>query len=463
MVKKKWIILAIVTLAFFMTPLDTSITNVAMPSIAETYNIGFSLVALVPLFYLLSMSAFMIPFGKLADIYGRKYFFIAGLIIFTIASFLSGIAGTITQLIAYRFLQGFGASLIGATSAAIVTESFPKEQRGMALGINLTAVYIALTTGPFLGGLIVQAINWRYIFFINIPIGIITAIAALIYIKDIKEVEEVTRFNWKAAAALIIFIISLVTVTNPLTTGYKHIIITLGLLSFVTFLMTEIKSRYPIIGLKRLIHNRMFIAANITALLSYIGLFAISFMMAFYLIDVRELTPLYTGLMLSIMPIFMAILSPLCGHLSDRFGSKTLASSGMAIITIGLIMLGFLKLETSLIYIGLSMAVTGIGMGLFSSPNTSAVMGSVEKQHLGLAGSVLGTTRFVGQALSITLMTVIVSRIASKDLMDALVIGAKETIMAAKGEFITASHYTFFIFAGIIFIGIFTSLARKKR
>jgi EmrB/QacA subfamily drug resistance transporter len=459
--ESKWIILAITTLAVFMTPLDSSITNVAMPAIGETFNASFNLLALIPLLYLISLSAFMIPFGKLADIYKRKYFFISGLVIFTLASFFSGISSSIIYLLISRFIQGIGAALLASTSAAIVTESFPPNQRGLALGINVTSVYLGLTTGPFLGGLITNTLGWRYIFFVNIPIGIIGIIASIIFITNIKESEENREFNWLGAATLTLFLISITAAINIKNNLILLEVLSIGILAIIIFIITEFRTKYPLIGLKNLIKNRMFVAANITAFLNYTGLYAISFIMSFYLISVRSLTALHAGIILGLMPLTMAILSPLAGYISDRIGSKVLSSLGMAIITIGLIILSFISINTSIYIIGTTLVFIGIGMGLFSSPNTSAVMGSVEKKHLSIAASFLGTIRFVGQALSISLMALIISIVASPQLMNGLIQGSSN-LMLAKDEFIISLQYIFRIFAIITFIGIFTSLARKK-
>lgn len=459
----KWVVLGITTLAAFMCPLDSSITSVVTPVIANDFKASFTLVALVPLAYLVALSAFMIPFGKLADIHGRKHFFLAGLAVFTIASLFSGVARSMTWLIAFRFIQGLGAALLSSTSAAIITEAFPREQRGTALGINVAAVYIGLTAGPLLGGLIVQYFNWRYIFFINLPIGIISFIAAMAYIENIREVEEKARFNWLGSASLAVFLISVIFATNALGLSFTLMLIPVSIVSIIMFIMSELRSAQPLIGLKLFVKNRMFVSANVTALLNYVGIFAITFLMAFYLIDARNLSPSTAGLILGIMPITMAVLSPLFGKLSDIMGSRFLSSVGMAVISFGLLMLSFVSLTTPVCIIGMIFVVAGIGMAMFSSPNTSAVMGSVEKQHLSMAASVVGTVRSLGQALSITLMAVVVSSTASPALMNALITGATGELLQAKSEFVFSMHYTFLIFAAITFTGIFTSLARKKQ
>lgn len=458
---KKWVILAITTLASFMTPLDSSITNVAMPAIGNSFKATFALVAMVPLIYLLSLSIFMIPFGKLADIYGRKKFFIAGLFIFTIASLFSGIAPSINYLLVSRFVQGVGASLLAATATAIVTETFPPNERGKALGINVASVYVGLTLGPLIGGLLVQTLSWRYIFYINIPIGIIAFVLALIYIENVPEIVEKTKFNLIGALSLMISLFSVFGL-RLFDKSFYFLIIFTGIFSFIIFLISELKSSNPIIGLKHLIKNNIFVFANITAFLNYIGLFAVSFILSFYLISVRNLSPINAGIILGLTPITMAILSPFAGNVSDKIGSRLLSSFGMAIISLGIFMLSFITVGSSIYFIAGSTILIGIGMGLFSSPNISAVMGSVEKSKLGMASSILGTIRFFGQSVSIVLMTLIISIFTSSELMKTLISGSKVNLVLAKSEFMLGLHYTFLIFATIVFMGIFTSLARKN-
>jgi len=458
--EKKWKILWIVVLTSFMSALDVSITNVAMPAIGESLKASFQLIALVPLFYLMSLALFVIPFGRLADIHGRKYFYITGVGVFTLGSILCGAAPTIHALISFRFLQGIGAALIQASAIAIVTEIFPTNERGKAIGITIASVYTGLTAGPMIGGLILQALSWRYIFYVNIPIGILALIGSFIYIEHVREEEDKGKFSWLGSAGLIIFLFSLLAGMQFFTPALTVALAAFGLTILIS---TEGWSSNPLIRLRHLGRNKMFIASNLTAFLNYIGIFTVSFLMSFYFIVVRELNPLFAGMMLGIMPLTQAVLSPFSGKMSDRIGGRTLCSFGMLLITLGLVLLAYVSIQSSLAWIGFCLLMTGFGMGLFSSPNTSAVMGSVEKHHLGIASSFLATMRLLGQSVSIIIMTVIMAKFVPTDLLSQIVAGIAQNATTAKIEFMMGLHYSFLILAVFPLIGIFTSLARGKR
>jgi EmrB/QacA subfamily drug resistance transporter len=407
---RRWELLALTSVGAFMTPLDGSIVSVALAKMGPDLKLSFGASIWVQIAYLLATAVLLIPLGRLADERGRVHFYLAGVVIFTIGSLLSGLSTNGIWLIASRVVQGGGGALLAATSAAIVTAVFPPQERGKALGINVMAVYIGLAVGPVLGGQIVDHLGWRWIFFVNIPIGLVTfAWGWLLLPRSERLNQQATRNDLAGAVLLGAFLVCLLV---PLTFAPEWgwaavrtiILLVVSAGSLVAFVSTELRVRDPVLDLDLLLHNRLFATANTAALLNYMALYGISILTAIYLEIVQGRSAGQTGWLMVAQPAMMALLSPFAGRLSDRLGSRLLSTSGMVLVALGMVMLATVPITAGIARVMASLAVVGIGMAAFSAPNTSAIMGSVERSKLSLASAFLSTMRVTGQALSVAVL-----------------------------------------------------------
>jgi len=415
-------VLALASIGIFMTPLDGSIVSVALQPLARSLHLSYGEAIWVQAAYLLAISVCLIPFGRLADDHGRVRFFLAGVVVFTTGSVLAGLAPGAAVLLAARVVQGAGGALLSATAAALVTAAYPPSARGRALGFMTMWVYVGLTAGPLLGGLIVQhltfpaaADSWRWIFYVNIPVGVATLLAGRSLLaaerhdRAAARATPASRFDLAGAALLALALASFIV---PLTFGFQWGWVSLpalGLLATAAlagaaFVVVEDRRADPLLDLSLLRHNRLFATANLAALLNYAAMNAVTVLTAVFLEVVQHRPPQVAGLMLISQPVLMAVLSEPAGRLSDRIGTRVLASGGMMLIAVGLVLLATMSQAASVTRVMASLAVVGLGMAAFSAPNTSAVMGSVERSQLGVAASFLSTMRFTGQAVSVALL-----------------------------------------------------------
>ncbi|MDD1773587.1 MAG: MFS transporter [Methanomassiliicoccales archaeon] len=458
-------VLIITSIGAMMAPLDSTIVSVSLPEISSSLGMDYASTIWIPTAYLVALAVLILSVGRLSDIRGRKPIFVSGFAIFVVGSFLCSIAQSGGELIAFRIIQGVGAAFFGATSTAIITDIFPRNERGKALGINAMSVYLGLTMGPPLGGFLTQALGWQSIFYINIPIGTLVIILAIRKMKESVSVPKKEEFD---LAGLFAFSSGLILLLVGLTLGdfvgwtstLIVVMLAFALVLFLSFLIIErrLGSR-AMLDVNLILKNRLFAAANISALLNYTSYFGISFMISFYLQLVLSLSSFQAGLVLLVMPITMASLSPISGWMSDKIGSRALASGGMIIIGLGLLLMSTLTTASDIPHVAIGLLVMGIGMGVFSSPNTSAVMGSVQRSQLGVASGTLATMRFVGQASSLALMGAIVATVAGTSLLGALFSGSPPPSVA-DALFVQGMNYAFVVSAIIAFIGAGTSLAR---
>jgi EmrB/QacA subfamily drug resistance transporter len=449
-----------------MTPLDGSIVTVAIPSIASSIRIGLEAVVWIPLAYLLLLTVLLINVGRLADLRGRKRFYTFGFIIFTVGSVLCAASVTDLQLIVFRAIQGVGAALIAANSTAIVTDSFPRAERGKALGINTMAVYTGLTAGPVIGGILVQYYGWRSIFYVNVPIGIIVITLTVLRLRESRTDEVGGGFDLAGAATLSIALASLLVVltfggsygwASPLTIG----LLMLSGATFVSFLQVESRlTRHPTLDLSLFTRNRMFAAANTSALLAYIAFNGVTFMISIYLQSIQGLNPETTGFYLIAESAAMALLSPFSGWLSDRFGSRLLCTLGMFMVTVGLYLFTQLDTASSALDIMSRLILVGVGFGVFSSPNTSSVMGSVNQTKLGVAAGTLATMRFMGQSVGLALLGTVMAAALPPKTMLALFTGLAMQNSVATEQFVRGMKDFFLVACAIGALATLTSVLR---
>ncbi len=407
--ERRWELLALTSVGAFMGPLDGSIVAVALPVMSPELHLSFSASMWVQAAYLLASATLLIPLGRLADHRGRVHFYLAGLIVFTLGSLLAALSMNGAWLIGSRVVQGAGAALLASTSAAIVTAVFPPEERGRALGINVMAVYIGLSVGPPLGGFLVDTLGWRWIFLVNLPIGLAVLAWGWLLLPRHERPGEAPRIDVAGATLLGVFLICLlVPLTFAPQWGWESARVTtllvIAAVALVAFVLVELRVKDPVLDLDLLLHNRLFAAANLAALLNYMALYAVSILTAIFLEIVQGRSASFTGWLMLSAPVMQAVLSPVSGRLSDRIGSRVLTTSGMLLVALGMVLLGSMPDDAGIARVVLSLAVVGIGLASFSAPNSSAIMGSVRRDQLGLASAFLSTMRVTGQALSVAIL-----------------------------------------------------------
>jgi EmrB/QacA subfamily drug resistance transporter len=468
--RRRWELLALTSIGAFMGPLDGSIVSVALPAMSPSLHLSFGAAMWVQAAYLLTMAVLLIPLGRLADQHGRVQYYLIGTAVFTVGSLLAALSMNGAWLVVSRVVQGGGAALMVATSAAIVTAVFPPQERGKALGINVMAVYIGLTLGPPLGGILVDTLGWRSIFLINLPIGVIVLIWGWLLLPRSGRVEGAPRVDFAGAALLGTFLISLLVPLTfapewgwaaPLTLG----LLVLSAAALVGFVVVERRVQSPVLDLDLLVHNRLFAAANLAALLNYMALYAISVLTAIFLEVVQGRSASLTGLLILSQPLLMAVLSPFSGTLSDRIGSRVLATGGMAAIALGMVLLAAMPTSASVWLVAVNMAIVGLGMAAFSAPNTSAIMGSVRRDQLSVASAFIGTMRTTGQALSVALLGGIAAsqlgRLGSRLLFThGRSAGASDLAAQAVSSFAQGYRYAMLVGAALALVGAAVSLTR---
>jgi EmrB/QacA subfamily drug resistance transporter len=448
----KQFVLAVVMLSSFLTPFMASAINVALPSISKEFSTSAVLLTWVATSYLLAAATFLVPFGRLADIRGRRSIFIAGMWVFLVSSALCVLAASSYMLILFRVFQGIGAAMTFGTAIAILTSVYPPNRRGQALGMTTAMTYVGLSVGPFLGGFLTAYLSWRSIFAVVIPIA--GAIIALSYSKLKGEWGEACGERFDLAGSLV-YAISLTAVILgfSMLPGLTGVAITLaGTAGIAAFVLVESRSESPVMDLTFWRHNRAFAFSNLAALINYSATFAVTFLMSLYLQDVKQFSAEKAGIILVSQPVVMAAFSPLAGRLSDRIEPQVIASMGMAITSVGLLLLSLMTESTEVWAIVGSLAFIGFGFALFSSPNTNAVMSSVERKSYGIASASLGTMRLVGQVLSLGIATIFIS----------LYLGSQEITHALADQFMLSYRLSFAVFAIMCFVGVFASLARGR-
>lgn len=411
--KHKWIILICVGIGTFMSALDASVANIILPVVREGFNTNLATVEWVVTIYLIVVSGWLLTFGRLGDMFGNKPLYLIGFAIFILGSLFSGLAPDISALIAFRAVQALGAAMLFANSPAILTKNFPPEQRGQALGLQGTMTYLGLTVGPSLGGWLTAHFSWHAVFFINVPIGLLGLVMAARFIPHETATARRERFDTVGALLFTAAMAGLLLALNQGAEWGWTAPLTLGLfigaaLLFALFINVERRAAFPMVDLT-LFRSRLFSASTATAVTNYICLYMIIFLLPFYLIQGRGYSPQETGLILTAQPLVMVFAAPLSGTLSDRIGSRILATLGMAILAGGLIWLAQLGPASSVIEIVLPLAVVGLGTGIFVTPNNSALMGSAPRQRQGIAAGILATARNVGMVLGVGLAGAIFS------------------------------------------------------
>jgi len=405
-------------MGIFLSTIDTSIVNVALPTFVNFFDTNFPTVQWVVLSYLLTVTTLMLSIGRLADMLGKKRIYNGGFLVFISGSLLCGLSQSIEMLILSRVVQAVGAAMVMALGMAIVTEAFPPHERGKALGINGAIVSIGIIIGPSLGGLILDQVSWRWIFLVNLPVGLIGTLLVHKFVPNYKPIGK-QIFDLPGALTMFIGLLSLcLSLTFGQRLGFTHISVIILFLVFITclvlFIRIETSTAQPMIDLN--IFNSKLLTINLlTGLMTFFSMGGITFLMPFYLQNVLELPLREVGLLMIVTPISMGMIAPISGRLSDRFGSRPITVIGLGFLILGYFGVSTLSVDSTWIDYIIRFIPIGMGMGIFQSPNNSAVMGSAPRARLGVASGLLSLSRSMGQVMGIPLAgALFASRVLSR-------------------------------------------------
>lgn len=452
--KHKWHVMAAISMGVLLATIDGSIVNVSLPTLVRELNTDFATVQWVVLAYLLTLAALLLSVGRLADMIGKKRIYTSGFVIFTIGSFLCGLATNIYLLILFRVVQAVGATMILALGVAIVTESFPKKERGKALGIIGTIVSIGIVIGPTLGGIIIDSLSWHWIFFVNIPVGILGIFMVIRFVPAIKPVG-IQRFDFRGAITLFIsllaFLIALTVGQNIGFTNYRTIALFVVWAIFLgAFIFIEKRVLQPMIDLT-LFRNSLFSINLVTGFITFVAIAGTILLFPFYLENILRYSTRQVGLLIAVIPISMGIIAPIAGSLSDKFGTRIITFIGLVFLFFGYSYLTSLTAQTSTHTFLLLLLPIGIGMGIFQSPNNSAIMGAAPPDKLGIVSGMLALTRALGQSTGIAIIGAIWAALTLRYAGVSQVISAIDAPVPAQ---VSALHDAFIFMAGIVFFAL---------
>jgi len=464
------VVVGLVCTGLFMTTLDTSIVNIALPSIGRAFHTPLNgTIEWVIIAYLVVIAALLLPFGRLSDMVGRRPIWTAGLALFTLGSGVCGGAPSLGWLIAARGLQGVGGALILSTSTAILSDAFPPAARGRALGWGAVAIALGTSAGPTLGGLITEHLTWRWIFYANVPIGI-GAIIATTRILPRTSRRGADRLDPTGALLLGVGVALLnlaLSFGESWGWGSRRVVGTLaiGAGALVGAGFAERRVPAPLIDL-RLFASRLFSSAVAGMTLSMLALFAVSFIMPFYFEELRGFSTVRSGWLLTPLPLAIAAVAPIAGRLSDRLGSRWLSPLGLGITAVGLALLARLDATSSTWDVAWRLVVSGVGQGMFQSPNTRALMGATPAAELGEASGIVATARVTGQALSVAVAGAVLTGLGGSAAGSALLLGRGQLSGPARAALQATFLYGFraalLVCAGFAAVGAAVALVRDR-
>jgi EmrB/QacA subfamily drug resistance transporter len=441
--------LFVTTLAAFLTPFGISSVNIALPSIGNAFLMDAILLSWVNLSYLLVTAMFLVPFGKIADIYGRKRIFTYGIMTFTLGSVGSSISNSAAMLVCFRILQGIGAGAIYPVGAAILTSTFPSGELGKVLGINVVSVYLGYSLGPFLGGFLTHHLGWRSIFLVNVFVGLAVIFFIFWRLKGEWYGAKEEKFDLTGSSIYSITLLLIMYGFSQLATMLGRCLFLLGILSTLVFIKWETKIRSPVLDIKLFSRNRVFAFSNLATLINYGATSAVTFILSLYLQYIKNLPPENAGLILVFQPIMQVLFSPYSGRLSDRIEPRIVASIGMVLTSIGLLLLTLLNEKTTLGFIITCLLLLGFGFAFFTIPNANEVMSSVENRFYGVAAGTQSTMRMTGMVLSTGIVLLIFS----------IYLGKVQITPEYYPIFVRCIKLAFSFFGVFSFVGVFVSLA----
>lgn len=440
-----------VLLTSFQTPFMGSSLNLAIPDIGVDLQAGAVELSWVMTSYILSTAAFLLPMGRWSESLGMRRLFWLGTVFMTVASVACGLASSVEWLIVLRVAQGVASSMAFATGMAILSSTFPAEQRGRVFGLAAATTYLGISCGPVLGGMIAHWMGWRALFFLPNVLSVAACLVAFDWRRRFVPAQAPRPFDWPGgvlyAVGLALALYGLSNVTHSSGAQFSLVI---GVGALAAFVVWQRRSSSPLLNLKALAGNLVFLFSCVAALIQYAATFALGFLLSLHLQIGRGMSAQDAGWVLLAQPAMMALLSPLAGALSDRIQPRILSSMGMAISTAGLLLFVWIEPATPLVFVVLTLALVGVGFALFSSPNTNSVMSSVTPPLFSLASSFLSTMRTVGQSLSMAITTLVV----------ASYVGNAALTPAVAEPLQQASSHAFLLFAVLCAVGVGASLAR---
>jgi len=460
---RKWYVLAAVSMGIFLSTIDGSIVNVALPTLVSDLHAEFSTVEWVVLAYLLTLATLLLSIGRLGDMIGKKPIYVTGFAVFTVGSVLCGLAPTVYWLIGFRMLQAIGGAMILALGMAIVTESFPPNERGRALGLTGTMVSIGVVVGPTLGGLLIGALSWHWIFFVNLPVGIVGTLMAVRFVPALRPKGH-QRFDPLGAVVLFAGLLALLA---ALTTGGDRgfgstpvlLLLAAAAILLTVFVLVERRAKQPIVDLT-LFRNKLFSINLVSGLTTFVSMSGTIILIPFFLQGVLGYDAQRVGLLMATVPAVMGFVAPLSGALSDRLGPRPITVVGLGFMALGFLAMTTVNLEMGTVGYILRFLPVGLGMGIFQSPNNSAIMGSVPRARLGVASGLLTMTRTLGQTTGIAVMGAIWSSRVFWHSGTVLSEGATSAPAAAQ---VAGLHDTFLIMVGLIAFGLVLSVSGVMR
>ena len=426
--------------------------NIALPAMEREFAIDAIMLGWITTSYMLAAAIFLVPLGKAADIVGRKRVFTAGIAFHIITSVLAALSPSAPALILFRFLQGIASAMIFGTGIAILASVYPVKERGKALGITTAAVYLGLSTGPVLGGLLTQHIGWRSIFWITIPPALLLIMLVLWKLKGEWSEAKEERFDFWGSVIYSLSLAALVYGFSHLPELPGFLLVFAGVMGFIGFVYWGRNRKDPLIDINLFLGNRAFTLFNLAALISYSATYAVVFLLSLYLQYNKMFDPQAAGLILIAQPAVMALLSPFAGRLSDRIEPRLLASVGMVLMAVALFGFAFLKGESTIIMVVLLLMVLGAGIAFFSSPNTNAIMSAVDKKYYGLASATLQTMRVTGNVLSMGIVMMVFT----------LFMGRVQISATDQELFLASTRTIFLVFTALSVAGVFASLVKGR-
>jgi MFS family permease len=444
-------IIWVVSVSQFLTPYMLSSVGVALPSIGREFSAGAVALGLVEVLYMLSGSMLLLPMGRFSDIYGRKKLFAAGMVVMALCNIILPMVPTIRIFIIFRFIQGIGASMIISTSLAILTSSIPTAKWGRALGFVVGSTYLGLSAGPSIAGLMITHLGWRWVFYIAIPAQVMALSLTLWKLREEGKNAANERFDWSGALTYMTALPCLILGMSYWKewAGAKWAA-GCGAILLLMFIRHELRVSSPLVSIRSIIRNRTFAFSNLATFLNYTAASGTAFYFSLYLQSVRGLSPQATGFVMVVQPIMMAVTSLVAGRLSDRYAPAKIATLGVSLCTMGLLIAAFIAQASSLCMVLGVLMLLGFGFGIFSSPNTAVIMSSVQARDYGMASSMAATMRSMGMLVSMTIVTFVLSHF----------MGKQPVTVQTSGDFMTSMGTTFIIFGILSAVGIGCSLRR---
>jgi len=448
---KKRYLLILAALATFLSAFTTTSITVALPTIATQFQINAIFQNWIATIFLLAVAICSAPFGKISGKIGLKKFLYLGVSILSIACLGAALSPSAEILLGFRAIQGVGSAMISVSTVALVAQSMPFEERGKALGMNIASVYIGLTVGPVVGGFITQHFGWEGIFFLMIPFLIIDLILGYLKVPDEWKMGEKDKFDYLGTFLYALGIPFAIYGFTSINTPTGLILTIIGVLILIGFGIYELKQKTPVFEVK-LFKNTKFSSSTLAALISYLATFVVTYIITYHLQYIKGMDPQTSGIVLIVTSGLMALIAPFSGRLSDKIDPQKLSALGMGLVAVSVAILSFLDANTPLYIIVIAMAIEGIGIGIFTTPNTNSIMSSIPRKFTSIASATVATARVIGQTLSLGMLTIIF----------AFIMGSVQILPKNYPQLIQSSQIAFIISTILCIIAIILSFIGIK-